>query len=872
MMLETYKQKRNFLKSPEPVGGVPSGKKLHFVVQKHHASHLHYDFRLELKGILKSWAVPKGLSMNPAERRLAMLVEDHPWDYRNFEGIIPSGYGKGTVIVWDNGSYETTEIKHSDKKAQEHSVMSQFWKGQIKFTLHGHKLKGTFVISKVRSENEADKNKWYIVKIKDRYATRDDITKKDKSVLSKKTLEQVAKNPSAEWQSHKPEAKSKKQKNETQSSENDVSKLILKGQRSSFPSGIEPMLSTLVKEPFNDERYLYEVKLDGYRVIAYVKNKKAKLHSRSGLNYSKYYTSVVDQLNELDFDVVLDGEIVALNEKGQPDFDALQKNDGSFPLAFYAFDILWYEGYNLMELPLEERKKILSEVLPQNEIIRYSESFDDGLKLFKLMEQLEMEGMVAKMRDSKYQPGRRGRDWLKIQTEKRQEFVIGGWAESKSGTAFRTLLFGLYERGDLKFVGHAGHGFKEKDKPAIKAKLKKLEIKKCPFSNPKAIEVETEVHWVKPELVANIKFSTYTNSGKIRKPAVFLGFRDDKNPKDVIEEKAVETEIVKTKEPSKKIVTAEDSNWKELEKEKTTSKETFNIAGHDVTLTNIEKEIWRGITKSELIQYYHTVAPFILPHLKDRPLSLHVKNNGATKPGVYIKDMEGREPSFAEIFNVKRKHKKKGKRDEIDYLVCNNEATLLYIVNLGCIDVNPWTSRTSDYLHPDFIIIDLDPTDNDFKKVIETAIAAKRYFDKVKLKVFPKTSGKTGMHLYIPCEDFTFPEARSIAVSISKEISSLIPDIATSENTISKRGNKVFVDYNQNDEADTVAAPYSARPGPQPTVSTPLEWKEVNEKLRPVIFDITNIGTRIKKKGDLFEKVFDEAIRRSNCKVLKSLL
>ncbi len=314
------------------------------------------------------------------------------------------------------------------------------------------------------------------------------------------------------------------------------------------------------------------------------------------------------------------------------------------------------------------------------------------------------------------------------------------------------------------------------------------------------------------------------------------------------------------------------SNWPELEQIPGTSKDEVNIDNCTVKLTNIEKEIWPGVTKADLITYYNNIAPYLLPYLENRALSLHVKPYGARAPGLYIKDMEGHQPDCADIFSTKRKHPRKGKRNMIDYLVCNNRATLLYMINLGCIDVNPWTSTIDDYLHPDYIAIDLDPSDDDFKKVIIAALAAKKVFDELKLSAYPKTSGKTGMHLLIPCKEFTFHEARTIAVQICEMINKQVPEITTVENTISKRGDKLFVDYNQNDEADTLAAPYSVRPAPQSTVSTPLAWKEINRKLDFKKFTIHTILQRIEKKGDLFEGVMDEKIRTKNSTILKKLL
>lgn len=863
MSLSKYKQKRSFDKTPEPVGGKPTGKQLHFVVQKHHASHLHYDFRLEMEGVLKSWAVPKGPSMDHSVKRLAMMVEDHPWDYRNFEGIIPQGYGAGTVIVWDEGTYEPAEPKKT-KKENEKSLLHHLYQGAISFVLHGKKLKGEFSLVKT---SERGDNAWLLIKKKDEFATKKNISKNDKSVLSGKTLEEVKAHPEKEWESNR--AKKTKPANENHVSEKELQKLLKNGKKSKFLSKVNPMLCTLIKEPFDDPDFLYEVKLDGYRIIGFIQKDKIILRSRSGLDYSEKYPEVVKALSQLGLEAIVDGEIVAIDKNGRPDFDALQKSDRVNPLVYYLFDIIWCNGFKLTDLKLTQRKEILSKAIRFNETIRYSEDFEQGIQLFELIKKQEMEGIVAKRKDSKYEPGKRGKDWLKLPTEKRQEFVIGGWTESENSSPFAALVFGYYEDGKLMYQGHAGGGFKGNQKKKIKEKLEKIETDKSPFANE--VETDRKVHFVKPELIANIKFATYTSSGMIRKPAIFLGLREDKKPKQVVEEKPVPVEEVEDKKESQS-KSFPGSNWNVLEKEKITSEDSVMIDGKKVMLTNVEKELWPGITKAKLIEYYHTIAPYILPYLKDRAESLHIKNINPTSPGLYIKDMQGKQPEWAQVFSTKRKHPKRGKRKIIDYLVCNDEATLLYMINLGCIDVNPWTSRIDNYLAPDFIIIDLDPSDEDFQKVIDTTLAAKKVFDELKLKAFVKTSGKTGMHLYVPCEKFSFPEARDIAEEICNRVHQLVPQITTTEISVSKRGDKLYIDPNQNDEADTVAAPYCVRPASHPAVSTPLEWKEVNDKLDPAKFNINTIPERLKKKGDLFADVMDEKIRKKNSAILKTLL
>jgi bifunctional non-homologous end joining protein LigD len=465
--------------------------------------------------------------------------------------------------------------------------------------------------------------------------------------------------------------------------------------------------------------------------------------------------------------------------------------------------------------------------------------------------------------------------------------VIGGWVESEKRNTFRTLLFGSYENGKLKWKGHAGGGYKDKEMPVILNRLKEIEIDQNPFDTDVEYS-EGKPHWVKPELVANIKFATTTRSGKIRKPAIFLGFREDKKPSQVQTEVAKEPPKNRILKPSTKtantvthgnnaiakrtLPTSPDSNWQEVERESIRNQEEFEIDSCHITLYNVDRELWKGITKGHLIQYYNSISKYILPHIRHRALSLHLKLKGPNAEGKYIKDMEGREPDCAEIFTTPRKHKKPGKRDIIDYLVCNNTATLLYIVNLGCIDINPWTSTTTNSLLPDFIIIDLDPSDGDFKKAIEAARAAKDFFDEHKLKAYAKTSGKTGIHLFVPCTTYTFPQARRIAENICSGINELVPSITTTEVTVADRGTKLYLDPNQNDYADTVASAYSVRPYKHPNVSTPLEWKEVKDSLLPNQFTMNNILQRLEKKGDLFLPTLDRKIGVKNNPSLKKFL
>jgi bifunctional non-homologous end joining protein LigD len=379
--------------------------------------------------------------------------------------------------------------------------------------------------------------------------------------------------------------------------------------------------------------------------------------------------------------------------------------------------------------------------------------------------------------------------------------------------------------------------------PGILQQLKKLEVKESPFTN-KVLDTKGAVmHWIRPQLVANFEFAAWTKTGRIRKPATFLGFRKDKKAKDVVREVPKPVQVIEeeqeqnetTHKPAakkktgtpKKLTTSKDSNWKILEKSAPEEMDEITIGECEVQLSDVDRNVWKNIPKAALIQYYHSVAKYILPHLKDRPQSLHVKPNGAGAPGFYVKDMEGRQPECASVFTDKRRHPKPGKRDTIDYLVCNNEATLLYMVNLSCIDINPWMSRTIHPTQPDFFNIDLDPSDADFNKVIEVALAAKEVLNKLKLQSLPKTSGKTGMHIYIPVTGITYEQGRNYSEQLGAQIHAIVKNISTLNISLSSRKNKVFIDPSQNDYADTLAAAYSVRPNHKPTVSTPLEWKEI---------------------------------------------
>ena len=529
--LARYHKKRDFGDTPEPRGArKKSAGRLKFVIQKHHASRLHYDFRLEADGVLKSWAVPKGPSFDPKDRRLAMHVEDHPMDYRTFEGIIPKGnYGAGEVIVWDQGTYELSE---GDDPAKE------IGKGKIKFVMHGKKMHGEFTLVRIRGR-ESDGDPWLLIKDHDEYVNpKYDIDKDNKSVKTGRTVESYAEDPKApHWISSKKSASGAKRA---------AKKAVARGRRDRVPTISTPELATLVDEPFDDPEWLFEIKWDGYRAICTVReNGEMELVSRNGLDLLKKFPQLGELANAWNtLPIVVDGEIVSLDAQGRSSFQRLQQamSAARTSLTFAAFDLLYADGKDLRKTPLEERKARLERAIVDDDLVLYSKHVvGKGCALFAQAEKKQLEGIIGKRRDSLYVE-RRTRDWVKIKAQLVQECVIGGFTEPRgSRTGFGALLLGLYHGKDLYYVGHVGTGFNTKLLQSLTADLKKIERKTSPFKN--AVAANTKAHWVEPKLVAQIRFTEWTRDGYLRQPA-FLGLRLDKKPKECVRERPVDTDTV----------------------------------------------------------------------------------------------------------------------------------------------------------------------------------------------------------------------------------------------------------------------------------------------------------------------------------------
>ncbi|KAA5536154.1 DNA ligase D [Taibaiella lutea] len=894
MALEKYRQKRDPAVTPEPFGGKSRNKsKLMFVIQKHDASHLHYDFRLEMEGVLKSWAVPKGPSTDPKTKRLAMMVEDHPFDYRHFEGIIPKGeYGGGTVIVWDEGTYEPIEdIK--GKKAQEKHLLAQLRAGSLKFRLHGDKLNGEFALVKTHGMGE---NGWLLIKHKDEHASVKDITKEDKSVLSGKTIAQMEKGSTKVWKDGKEQAlkapakKARKQKavaeaeemledavETEQSPKHDVTALLKRAPKTKMPTGIKPMKATLVDEPFNDPDWIYEVKWDGYRAIANIDKKGVSLISRNNIPFDKYYP-INEALKKWNINAVIDGEILVINDKGISDFGALQnwRSEADGNLVYYVFDILWYEGKNLMELPLRERVAILKEVLPTtDDRIRQSQVFGTrGIDFFDAAEKLGLEGIMAKKADSVYISDLRSKEWLKIKVQRRQEVVIAGFTKNEgTSKAFSALILGVYEGKKLRYVGKVGTGFSDKMQKEMMAQFKPYISDKSPFDSEIDVDKPSRFRpqrlgakptWLKPILIGEVNYAEVTKEGIFRQ-ASFKGMRSDKKSRDVIMENPSDTtKVVKEMDKQKSVLkkaglkAPKDTGRKTL-LNPTDESQMRKINSHELTFNHLSKMYWPedGITKRDMFNYYYQVADYILPYLKDRPMSLNRFPNGIHGPSFYQKDVKGKAPDWV----TKTFPYTTSDGEKKEYLVGHDEATLLWMASLGCIEMNPWFSRVQAPDNPDYCVIDLDPDKNTFDQVIEAAKAVKEVLDAIKVPAYCKTSGSTGIHIYIPlAAKYSYDQSQMFAKMVVSLVHQQLPDFTSMERHIKNRKGKMYLDFLQNRPGATIACPYSLRPKQGATVSMPLHWEELKPGLKMKDFTIFNASDRLKEQGDLFKGVLGKGI------------
>src|SRR5215208_517056 len=914
-MLEEYNKKRNFARTSEPRGTTKQSrvdnKGSRFVVQKHDATRLHYDFRLEDKkeGVLKSWAVPRGISLDPKIKRLAILTEDHPLDYLLFEGAIPEGsYGAGTVIVWDTGIY-----------ASEQEISDQFKNGKITFSLFGQKLRGNFKLIRIRSREE-EENQWLLMKLADGFESEEDLTiNKPGSVLTGRTnddLKTEEDNEDKKTRSHTRndiENTIRKQANDAQTmtytNNNNITKAAGQQQKEEFTNKIKPMLSTLVDKPFDNKDWVFEVKWDGVRSILFLHRKRGMLdmQSRNGKSITHRYPELVKALSfstpsfsssssviKCKESVVLDGEVVVLDKKnGIPSFQSHQRRmnvdyvkeienlSKEIPATYYFFDILYLDGINLQDLPFLERRKILSDVIAkENARIKISHFIEEkGKEVFDKTRSMGLEGLVAKHKSSKYVQGIRSRDWLKIKHIKTQDCVVIGYTRGEGNREyyFGSLLLAIYDPNSnkLRFVGHTGSGFDFVQLDKVYSKLKVMQIEKCPVDY--VPYTNREPTWIRPELLAEVKFSDWTEE-KIMRAPIFLRFREDKVPRDCLIEGEIPTEKV-LEEPA---IEAKPKMPKEgiLFHEQASSDSTYSSS-----FSNLDKVLWDKtsthpqLTKKDLIKYYDSISSYLLPHLKDRPLSLSRYPDGIKGKSFYHKnwDQENK-PAFVQTAKI---YSESREGNIINYIICNNKETLLWLANLGCIEMHPWYSRINDFElcqkrddilyeekcglnFPDFIVFDLDPyiysgkeakgqepeyNHKGFRAAVEVAYLLKDLFDDLKIESFIKTSGKAGLHIFLPIANlYSYEQTRSFAEVIGKLLLRRYPEKITMEWDTTKRKGKVFFDHNQNARGKTTASVFSARPTESATVSMPIKWDNLSNVL-PTDYTILNVPDIINKKS-----------------------
>lgn len=657
-----------------------------------------------------------------------------------------------------------------------------------------------------------------------------------------------------------------------------IASYLKMGKPSPMPANIEPMLATLVNEPVDEsntnEKWTYEMKWDGYRALAYLDKGKVDLCSRNNKSFNEKFYPLFESLKLWKIRAVLDGEIVVVNEQGIPDFSGLQlwRSEDDGQLLYYVFDVLWVEGISVMDLPLEKRRELLKKLIPSNHShLRISQVIEDnGKEAFGQAQSLHLEGIMAKKAGSIYTIGRRTRDWLKIKTEKRQELVIGGYTKNEgTNKLFSALLLGIMENGRFNFVTPVGTGFNREMQQLILEKLKPLKTPACPFSTvpdynkpsrfrpnpPKA-----SVTWVKPKLVAEISYREMTSSGAIRQPS-FKGLREDKKPTEVVTERPASTsEIIRDhKLVEKKIITAPPKKERKTLLNPKEETQTRIIGGHELRFTNLSKLFWpkEKFTKRDMINFYYQVAPYMLPYMKDRPQTLNRHPHGIEGESFYQKDVKGKAPDWIETFPYFSQREQKQK----EFLLCTSEASLLYIASLGCIEMNPWNSRAQSPDNPDWCIIDLDPDRNSFDQVIQAAQVTRTVLDAVGVPSWCKTSGSSGLHIYIPLgAKYSYHDSKEFGRRIAKIVHSELPRFTSIERKTADRGGKMYIDFLQNRPQATVAAPYSLRPKPGAPVSTPLHWEEVKKGLKITSFNLRNVPDRLKKEGDLFKGVLGKGI------------
>jgi bifunctional non-homologous end joining protein LigD len=895
--LDRYAAKRSFTRTPEPPATVAASRAgpLMFVVQKHAARQLHYDFRLELDGVLKSWAVPKGPSLDVGDKRMAVEVEDHPFDYASFEGVIPpKQYGAGNVIVWDCGVYspdEGQQYSFLDRDAAESRVRAELAAGKLSFMLCGEKLKGSFALVKTRTGNQ-----WLLIKHRDRFARANDILASKTSVLSGMSLDDIsaAKVPVRR----------------------EAAQLAPWGPAEKQPNQLKPMLAETGDGPQSNPQWRYEPKLDGYRVIAFVAGARVRLQSRRGLDLTPFFPELAEELAAQPAgQLILDGEIVALDAAGRPSFHALQNRAQlktpaqieaarrETPVVLVCFDLLHFAGLNLRAAPYLDRRRYLSQCLLPAAHLQLVHTSADAGELYEAALRSGFEGIVAKRIDSSYQAGQRSRSWLKIKAAQSAELLVGGFTRGKGAREpLGALLLGYWEGKELRYAGHVGSGLDDEIIATLLKSAAKLKRATSPFAEKPPLHRPTT--WLKPQLVAEVTFSEWTPAGALRAP-VFVRLREDIAPRSV--RKAAPSSPA-ARSAAARTLAPVDANPQGteageaalvLEQLKNPAKAMeLKLAGARIALTNLDRIYWppdpatrRGaVNKRDFIAYLARVGRFMLPHLKDRPLTMIRMPAGINGERFFQKHWEQSLPDFVETVTVFSEHKDGRHR----YLLANNLPTLLWLGQVGTLEFHVWHSRAqtapeaagasteyaaslaaleSSILHyPDYLVFDIDPyiysgleakgeepqlNKKGFAVGKRVAFWIRALLKEMALEAVVKTSGKTGLHVFVPIErTVTFDEARHICETVGRHVMRAHPKDITMEWAVEKRTGKIFIDYNMNVRGKTLNVAYSPRGVPGAPVSMPLTWEEL-EAAEPMDFSIDNVIPRLEKNGDRWHDVLE---------------
>jgi bifunctional non-homologous end joining protein LigD len=865
--LTKYREMRDFNITAEPRGSTTAIDKathtgeLPFVVQKHAATHLHYDFRLAWNGVLKSWAVAKGPSDLPADKRLAVQVEDHPIEYGNFEGNIPKGqYGGGSVMVWDFGTWE--HLEDPDKGLE---------KGHLKFNLNGQKLHGRWALVRMHTTDaRPGKLNWLLIKDGDEYARTDDqqpITERlPDSAVTKRTIEQIGEDNDCVWQSNraqdaepdrvatvkpakpqaKPTAKSRKTKP-------NFAAALKSLPAEKFPSFIAPQLAKPCTNPPTGDDWIHELKLDGYRIQMQIRpatgssKKRVTLLTRKGLDWTHRMPDLARAAEQVPVDsAVLDGEVVVIDEKGGTSFSDLQaafQEGAKVDLTYFAFDLLHLDGHKLRDLPLVERKEFLAKLfvsLPDDSPIHLSEHFDgDGPQIFHKACGLGAEGIISKSASAPY-TSTRGNTWLKAKCFLEQEFVIGGFTEPSNGShGIGALIVGYYDNGQLRYAGRSGTGFTQKSQQMIRKQLDKLAQSSTPFTDlPRG--VSRGVHWVKPELVAQLSFATWTRDNLVRQ-ASFKGLREDKPAKEVVREKAESLELP-TNSASHRHTAMPTSKAS-----KTTTKAAPGKTDLPITHPDKVLDFESGMTKRDLAEYLIAVSERMLPHVADRPLSVVRCPEGSGKPCFFQKHIGMGVPKG--ISNVSVPNKKNGSVEQ--YLTFNSIEGLVGMAQMGVLEIHPWGSKNASLEKPDRIIFDMDPDEAiDWKTLAATAKEFRARLDALGLQSFLKTTGGKGLHVVAPIKpEYEWPEVKDFTHNVVLGMERKNPALYVTKMTKAIRKNRIYLDYLRNDRGSTAIAPYSTRARSGAPVALPLDWKELNAKTRPAfhVMDFNQWKKRLAK-------------------------